>query len=64
MRPPDDPSFVGVNLDRLEGKRKSEEEAKAQSKDAKRAKIKEQKNLPAAIMQINKYAMRDKEEGN
>lgn len=53
-RAPEDPSFVNVNLDRLEGKRKTDEEARAQRMDAKRAKIKEAKNLPAAIMQINK----------
>lgn len=53
-RPADDPSFVSVNLDRLEGKRKSDEESRAQRMDSKRAKIKESKNMPAAIMQINK----------
>lgn len=54
MRPPEDPSFVNVNLDRLEGKRRTDEEANKQKMDAKRAKTREQKNLPAAIMQINK----------
>jgi len=54
LRPPEDPSFVGVNLDQLEGKRRTDEESKRQNSDAKRAKIREQKNMPAAIMQINK----------
>lgn len=54
LRPPEDPSFVNVNLDRLEGKRRTDEEQSKQNMDAKRAKIREQKNMPAAIMQINK----------
>lgn len=54
VRPPEDPSFVGVNLDRLEGKRRTDEEQSRQNMDAKRAKLREQKNMPAAIMQINK----------
>jgi len=40
----------------LEGKRRREEEERQQREDIKRQRIKEQKNLPEAIMQVNKYA--------
>jgi pre-mRNA-splicing factor CDC5/CEF1 len=54
LRASDDPSFVNVGLDKLEGKRRADEEARAQRMDAKKQRIKETKNLPAAVMQINK----------
>lgn len=38
----------------MEGKRRSENEQNAQRMDAKKQKVKEMKDLPAAIMQINK----------
>jgi len=57
LRPSTDPSFVNMSLDRLDGKRRSDAEQQAQRTDTKRQKTKETKDLPAAIMQINKYVV-------
>jgi hypothetical protein len=43
-------------LSAADGKRRREEEERQQRMDIKRQRIKEQKNVPEAIIQANKYA--------
>eukprot|EP01103_Thecamoeba_quadrilineata_P014089 TRINITY_DN4091_c0_g1_i1.p1 TRINITY_DN4091_c0_g1~~TRINITY_DN4091_c0_g1_i1.p1 ORF type:complete len:815 (-),score=222.43 TRINITY_DN4091_c0_g1_i1:45-2489(-) len=52
--PPPDPSFKNISLGRMEGKRRADDETKERKKDSKKHRINQMKNLPAAIMQINK----------
>jgi pre-mRNA-splicing factor CDC5/CEF1 len=49
-----DPSYINIALQRLEAKRRDEEEERARKKDSRKQAIKKMKDLPAAIMQINK----------
>jgi pre-mRNA-splicing factor CDC5/CEF1 len=52
---PTKPSFNAVRLDSMDNKRKrDDEEETAVKDDAKKQKVTEKKNLPGAIMQINK----------
>lgn len=46
--------FRPITREKLEGKRKIDEELKLRQRDAKRQKLAEEKNLPSHIMQINK----------
>lgn len=46
--------FRPIAKDKLDGKRKMDEEMKLRQRDAKRQKLAEEKNLPAHIMQLNK----------
>jgi len=49
-----DVNFVNVTLDRLEGKRRDDEETKNRKLDAKKQKIRADFDLPAQLVQINK----------
>jgi pre-mRNA-splicing factor CDC5/CEF1 len=53
VKPPG-PSFVNSRLDALEGKSRGEVEQQQRKQDIKKHQQKQQKDLPAAIMQINK----------
>eukprot|EP01118_Nematostelium_gracile_P004574 TRINITY_DN1535_c0_g1_i1.p1 TRINITY_DN1535_c0_g1~~TRINITY_DN1535_c0_g1_i1.p1 ORF type:complete len:734 (+),score=256.86 TRINITY_DN1535_c0_g1_i1:126-2327(+) len=46
--------FKKISVAAIEGKRRRDQEEEARKEDAKKQKLKEKKNLPGAIMQINK----------
>lgn len=52
--PAEDPNFVNVNLDELEGKRRVDMEALLRKQDEERQRRKEQQDMPGVVMQINK----------
>jgi pre-mRNA-splicing factor CDC5/CEF1 len=49
-----DPSFISIALQRLEARRRDEEEEQARKRDANKQALRKMKDMPAAIMQINK----------
>jgi pre-mRNA-splicing factor CDC5/CEF1 len=54
VKAPPESHFSSVALDKMEGKKKSDLEDQERKNDARKQKMKQQKDLPAAIMQINK----------
>eukprot|EP00741_Cyanophora_paradoxa_P003917 tig00000737_g3811.t1 len=49
-----DLSFVNKTLEELEGKRRADQEARLRRQDARKARMKKEMDLPAALAQINK----------
>lgn len=52
--PAQDPNFVNVNLDELEGKRRVDMEALLRKQDEERQRRREAQDMPGVVMEINK----------
>ena len=47
-------AFKKISLEGLEGKRRDKEEGEQRERDKKKLKAKQEKNMPAAVMEVNK----------